>query len=411
MTNDNENVFIKKRKRFFRGGNTDIEKRKVITLEEQAAEAVGYNIFFSLSSGEQNELISELLTDGIISAKRASAVFEYGGNVWSDFVHDFEEDGSIYILGSNDNGKNQILAKITPSGRTIYFIEEARDIPEVTELLLQMADEGIYAKGGGVAEPIYVVSYKMKDANKVVEKLFSDMDSAELFHETLEEDEDLVVSPIVERIPETKNPESKLPEQPKKASLFTTAKKAPATAAAKKKRERVEVDGIEDDIKKYDELKAIINNAKAEQEIIGGKLKEIGVDKFIELYEERGSRPANFDLADGAENILLEVTDRYLKVDSEKAELLKNYDGLLEETTTYKFTPELLEKEVANGMTIGEIVSSLIQGTDLISEEDKARLIVAETSMKVKKGTINNLLNYENPRLIFDLIQPILALK
>jgi len=409
--NDN-NVFVKKRKRFSRGGNTDIEKRKVITLEEQAAEAVGYNIFFSLSSGEQNELISELLTDGIISAKRASAVFEDGGNVWSDFVHDFEEDGSVYVLGSNDNGKNQILAKITPSGRTIYFIEEARDIPEVTELLLQMADEGIYAKGGGVAEPIYVVSYKIKDSNKVVEKLFSDMDSAELFHETLAEDEDIVVSPIVERIPETKNPESKLPEQPKKASLFTTAKKAPAaTAAAKKKRERVEVDGIEDDIKKYDELKAIINNAKAEQEIIGGKLKEIGREKFMDLYEERGSKPANFDLADGAENILLEVTDKYLKVDEEKAELLRNYDGLLAETTTYKFTPELLEKEVANGMTIGEIVSSLIQGTDLISEEDKVKLIVAETSMKVKKGTINNLLNYENPRLIFDLIQPILALK
>jgi hypothetical protein len=408
--NDN-NVFVKKRKRFSRGGNTQLEKRPV-TLEEQAAESVGYNVYFSLSSEEQNGLISELLENGIISAKRASAVFEDGGNVWSDFVHDFEEDGSVYVLGSNENGKNQILAKITPSGRTIYFIEEARNIPEVTELLLQMADDGIYAKGGDVAEPIYVVSYKMKDSNKIVEKLFSDMDSAELFHETLEDDDDIILSPIVERIPETKNTESKLPEQPKKASLFTTAKKAPAaTAAAKKKRERVEVDGIEDDIKKYDELKAIINNAKAEQEIIGGKLKEIGREKFMDLYEEKGTRPANFDLADGAENILLEVTDKYLKVDEEKAELLRNYDGLLEETTTYKFSADLLEKEVANGMTIGEIVSSLIQGTDLISEEDKARLIVAETSMKVKKGTINNLLNYENPRLIFDLIQPILALK
>ena len=53
--NDN-NVFVKKRKRFSRGGNTQLEKRPV-TLEEQAAESVGYNVYFSLSSEEQNGLI------------------------------------------------------------------------------------------------------------------------------------------------------------------------------------------------------------------------------------------------------------------------------------------------------------------------------------------------------------------
>lgn len=409
MTHDN--VFVKKRKRFFRGGNTDAEKRP-ITLEEQAAEAVGYNVFFSLSSKEQEELISELLNDGMISAKRASAVFEDGGSVWSDFVHDFEEDGSVYILGSNENGKNQILAKITPSGRTIYFIEEARDIPEVTEMILQMAEEGIYAKGGAVEEaPVYVVSYKIKDSNKSVEKLFNDLDSAELFHETLQEDEDVIVNPdIIERIPEAKVI-NKLPEEPKKSSLFKTAKQAPATAASKKKRERVEVDGIEDDIKKYDELKAIINNAKAEQEIIGGKLKSIGREKFLDLYVERGVRPANFDLADGSQNILLEVTDKYLKVEPDKATLLRQYDGLLEEKTTYEFDSDLLEKVAANGMTIGEIVSNLIQGSNLISDQDKENLIKAKTATRVPKGTIDRLLQYDDPKEIFYLISPILALK
>lgn len=409
MTNDN--VFIKKRKRFFRGGNTDAADKRPITLEEQAAEAVGYNVFFSLSSDEQNNLISNLLEDGVISARKASTVFEEGGSVWCDFVHDFEEDGSVYILGSNENGKNQILAKITPSGRTIYFIEEARDIPEVTDMLLQMAEEGIYANGGAIKEATtYVVSYKYKDSNKAVEKLFTDLDSAELFHETLQEDEDVIVNPdIIERVSE--KIQEKIPEPPKKASLFKTAKQAqPKTSSSSKKRERIQVDGIEDKIKRFDELKAKMKNAKAESEIIAGELKEIGKEKFLELYEEKGYRPENFDLADGSENILLSVTDDYISVKDEKAELLRQYDGLLEETTTYKFSNDLLEKVTPNG-TIGEIISNLIQSTDLISEEDKSKLLIAETFMRVPKGTINRLMEYENPRLIFDLIQPIMALR
>ena len=56
--NDN-NVFVKKRKRFSRGGNADV--KLPITLEQQAAESIGYNVFFSFNSDEQNELISELL--------------------------------------------------------------------------------------------------------------------------------------------------------------------------------------------------------------------------------------------------------------------------------------------------------------------------------------------------------------
>lgn len=410
MTHDN--VFVKKRKRFFRGGNTDAE-RTPVTLEQQAANAVGYDVFFSFSSEEQNELISELLKDGIISAKLASAVFEDGGSVWSDFVHDFEEDGSVYILGSNENGKNQILAKITPSGRTIYFIEEARDIPEVTEMILQMAEEGIYAKGGAVEEaPVYVVSYKIKDSNKSVEKLFNDLDSAELFHETLQEDEDVIVNPdIIERIPETKV-ESKLPEQPKKASLFKTAKEVTKKSSSSKKRERVEVDGIEDKIRRYDSLDADIKNLEAEKKLLSGELYDIGREKFLDLYEKKGFNPVSFDLADGSQNILFGVSDKYISVKGERAELLRNYDdGLLEESTTYKFSTDLLEKELENGMTVGEIISNLIQGSNLIPDEVKQNLIVQEKAMRVPKGTINRLLEYDNPREVFYLIQPVVSLK
>ena len=259
-----------------------------------------------------------------------------------------------------------------------------------------------FADGGVVS---YVVKYSMKDTPEIVkEKVFADKDAAELFHETISDDEDLVVMDLQEIKP--------APAAAPKKSLFASAKPAPATtAAAKKKRERVQVDGIEDEIARYDQLKATINNAKAEQEVIGGRLKEIGREKFLELYEQRGVRPANFDLADGDQNILLEVTDKYLKVEPEKAELLRQFDGLLEEKTTYEFDSELLEKEVSEGMTIGDVISMLIQDSKLIPENDKANLIKAKMSMRVPKGTIDRLMDYDNPREVFSLISPILALK
>jgi len=368
------------------------------SLEEQAIEAIGNNVWYSIDAAKQEEVITELLRDGVISAR----IYEDGGGVWSDLVTDFEEDGSCYVLGSNETGTNKILAKITPRNKIIYFNEEAKDIPEVQELLLSMSNEG-FANGGTVveAEKKYLVKYKQKGSTKLTEKTFTDKDDAELFWDILSEEEGVVLMPL----------EEVLPEKPKKESLFAKAKPVTKTAASKSKREKVEIEGIADKIYRYDELKADIKNATAEKEVIGRILKDKGVEKFLELYEEKGSRPDNFDLADGEQSILLEVTDAYLKVEKEKEEILKQYDGLLEETIVFKFDSKLLDKETESGQTIGEIISNLIESTDLISEDDKDRLIQAERTVRVKKGSIDRLLDYDNPREIFELISPILALK
>jgi len=276
---------------------------------------------------------------------------------------------------------------------------------DATEQEVLKYDRDWYADGGVATAATYMVKYHMKDAPKEIkEKLFTDKDKAELFYETLQEEDDIVVMPIVEVKPEVK-------AEAKPKSLFASAKPAPATAAAKKKRDRVQVDGIEDDIRRYDELKAVINNAEAEKEIIGGKLKEIGRDKFLDIYEDTGRRPANFDLADGNENILLEVTDKYLKVEPEKAAILEKYDGLLEVVTTYEFNKDVLEKKVSDDMTVGDVVSMLIQDSKLLSDSDKENLIKAKTTMRVPKGTLDRLMDYDNPREVFNLIAPVLALK
>jgi hypothetical protein len=116
-------------------------------------------------------------------------------------------------------------------------------------------------------------------------------------------------------------------------------------------------------------------------------------------------------MADGNENILLEVTDKYLKVEPEKAAMLEQFDGLLEVKTTYEFNAEVLEKRVSDSMTVGDVVSMLIQDSNLLSDSDKENLIKAKTTMRVPKGTIDRLLDYDNPREVFNLISPILALK
>jgi hypothetical protein len=300
---------------------------------------------------------------------------------------------------------------ITASGNSIEeFSNKIFDLSGISyaKAYLGLAYQAMKNQGyadGGVTGSTYVVKYSKKDTPEIVkEKIFTDKDSAELFHETIFDNEDLVVMDLQEI--------KASPAPAPKKSLFATAKPAPATtAAAKKKRERVQVDGIADEIARYDALKATINNAKAEQEVIGGRLKEIGREKFLDLYEQRGVRPANFDLADGSENILLEVTDKYLKVEPEKAEILRQFGGLLEEKTTYEFDSEILEKEVSDGMTIGDVVSMLIQDSKLIPDSDKANLIKAKMSMRVPKGTLDRLMDYDNPREVFSLISPILALK
>jgi hypothetical protein len=324
-----------------------------MSMEQQAAEAVGDEVWFSLEDREKSELVEELVKSGTITATGSS----------------------------------------------------------VDKRIMELIEQNDYFAEGGVATASkFKVKYYLKESpNEIKEKFFDDKDRADFFFETIQEDEDIVVLPmetIVEKVVQ------KVEEKPKSKSLFSSAKPVPATATARKKmREQVQVNGIADEIARYDQLKATINNAKAEQELIGGRLKEIGRDKFLEIYEQRGFRPANFDLADGDENILLEVTDKYLKVEPEKAAMLEQYSGLLETKTTYEFNPDILEKEVSSGMTVGDVVSMLIQDSKLLSDADKENLIKAKTTMRVPKGTIDRLMDYDNPREVFNLISPILALK
>ena len=260
------------------------------------------------------------------------------------------------------------------------------------EVISELVTEGVLpnmmAQGGVATSEKYIVKYTL-EGGKIVDVTYNSKN---------EMDEGIAEFYLANDV---ENVEVK---EEKKKSLFDMAKKTDTPKSKSKVKPEVRVVGIESEIARYDDLKEIINNAKAEQEIIGGKLKQIGKEQFLEIYEEKGNKPENFNLADGDEEILFIVMDKYKKVEPEKQAILEQYDGLLEVVTTYSFNPEVLDR-------VGEVVSNLILESKDLSDDDKNKLIIKDTIVGIKKGTIDRLMDYEDPEQIFDLIEPILALK
>ena len=158
-------------------------------------------------------------------------------------------------------------------------------------------------------------------------------------------------------------------------------------------------------VSRYAELKQEIEALTGELKMIEGDIKVKGRELFLQEYHKQRSTPDSFKLQDetGATCLFI-VMDKYTSVDEEKAELLRNFDGLLGENVVYKFNPELVEK-------YGAILSDLIVSSPDIAEEDKGNLISGEKTYIVNKGSIDRLLQYDNPEQILELINPICALK
>lgn len=459
---------------FGNGGFMPSGFSRKVTLSEKAEEMVGKNTWHVLDAAQKGEVIGELISDGalavtmdrggivdaddwsksmtqdkIYALKKAG----YSENIASEMSllpyeqlpmwvrQDFKK-GSIvigaYHIHKNDNipvdGKVLVLngdEEVVYSAETLdqaqeWAINQMQEVEDEDDgNYIYVSDccgaeagssydigicpmcrehcewekESTYADGGVTEATKFKVVYKLRDAAEPKEKLFDNAENAEFFLETIKEDDDIMSANLVEVKPMKKAAEKKAP-----TNLFAAAKPAAASSASKKTKEDVLVPGIADRIARYDALKAIIKNAEAEKEVIGGALKEVGKEKFLELYELRRRNPETFNLADEDEKIMFIVMDKYIKVEPEKAGMLENYPGLLETTTTYKFNPALLDKT-------GEIVSRLILESTELSDDEKANLIVAETKIGIKSGSIDRLMDYDNPSQIFDLIEPILALK
>jgi len=245
----------------------------------------------------------------------------------------------------------------------------------------------------------YVATFTL-DNGKAITKTYNTKDELDEGIGEMYSDYDV----IDVKIEETKAKEEAKVEDEKKGTFKLAKVTEKTTSKGKVKRQGVVIEGIESDISRYDELKAIMKNAKAESDLIGGRIKEVGFQKWIELYEQNRTNPNSIDLIDGDENIMLQVKDSYKKVEPEKRAILQeNYPDLLETTIVYTIDTALLDK-------YGEVLTNLINNSKDIEEKDKENLIKGESTTIIKSGSVDKLLNYPNPEEVFTLIEPVMAL-
>ena len=187
-------------------------------------------------------------------------------------------------------------------------------------------------------------------------------------------------------------------------NLFATATKVKETTK-KTDKKVIQAPILGNKVQRYAELNQTIDSATGELKMIEGDIKAVGKDLFMKEYRSQKSTPDNFKIQDDSGNAcMLIVMDKYTAVDENKASILDQFDGLLTETIVYKFNAELVEK-------YGAILSELILNCADIDDLDKGNLISGEKTFSVTKGSIDRLMQYENPDQVFELINPIVALK
>lgn len=187
-------------------------------------------------------------------------------------------------------------------------------------------------------------------------------------------------------------------------NLFSVGTKVKETAKKVEKRV-ISAPLLDGKIQVYNELKQVIEATKSQMEMLGGDIKAVGRELFLKEYHTGKRTPENFKIQDksGAQ-VMFIVMDKYTKVDETKAEVLKEFDGILSSKVVYTIAADMVEK-------YGEVLSNMIMASDEIAEEDKSKLISGELTYSVEKGSIDRILQYPNPDQVFELINPIVALK
>jgi hypothetical protein len=196
-------------------------------------------------------------------------------------------------------------------------------------------------------------------------------------------------------------------------SLFTKAKKsAPKTKTAKseKVRIRVEEEGFFDKVEKLEKLNDEMKSAKAKADMISDELRDISKSEWIKYYEEQGKNPGSVMIeqlnGEDVAQLMFVPTDRYIKVNEERAEELQDLYGedVVTEDTTFSFDSKMIDK-------YGEVLSRLIEESDEIEEKDKEKIIKATTNFSVTKGTIDKMKEYGDIESVMETIKPVVSLK
>jgi len=197
-------------------------------------------------------------------------------------------------------------------------------------------------------------------------------------------------------------------------SLFQKAKKAaPKTTKAKDEKVRITIEDTTffDKVAKLEALQDTMKSSKAKADMISDELKDLGKEKWAQLYTETGKNPGSVMLeqineSDDVAQVMFLPTDKYISITEERAEELRETYGeeIVTEDTTFSFDSKMIEK-------YGEVLSQLIMDSDEIAEKDKEKIIQATTKFSVAKGTIDNFKTYGEVDEVMESVRPVIALK
>jgi hypothetical protein len=153
------------------------------------------------------------------------------------------------------------------------------------------------------------------------------------------------------------------------------------------------------------DLKQQEANIKAQAAVIEAEVKALGREAFISMFTETGKRPDNFLIVTDGASAQFIAQDNYLKLNETQAEELGgNYgEGIVEESTVFNFNAELVNE-------FGGPISEMIEKSKL-PQRVKDGLIIAQTTYKVAKGTIDKLNQYGDVAEVYNAVQPIVQVK
>ncbi len=198
-------------------------------------------------------------------------------------------------------------------------------------------------------------------------------------------------------------------------NLFAAAKKAAPVKTAKganeKTRISIEDSSFFDKVTKLETLQDNMKRDKAKADMISDELRDLGKSEWAKLYQKTGKNPGSVMLehvndADDTAQLMFVPTDKYITINAERAETLREEFGeeIVEEKTTFSFDNEMIEK-------YGEVLSRLIEESDEISDRDKEKIIKAVTVYSVAKGTIDDFKKYGDVAEVMEAVKPVVALK
>ena len=167
-------------------------------------------------------------------------------------------------------------------------------------------------------------------------------------------------------------------------SLFTKAKKSPAkTTKAKAEKVRITIEDTTffDKVTKLEALQSTMKSSKAKADMISDELKDLGKEKWAELYTETGKNPGSVMLeqindSDDVAQVMFLPTDKYITINEERSEELRETYGeeIVNEDTTFSFDSKMIEK-------YGEVLSQLIMDSVEIADKDKEKIIALNAAL------------------------------